>query len=96
MAVLEDRGDHLLLAVRVVPRASQNGIAGIQGEVLKVRLTAPPLDGKANAALIAYLADLLLIRPYQVNLVSGAAGRQKVIQLSGINLAEARARLGII
>jgi uncharacterized protein (TIGR00251 family) len=72
-------------AVRVVPRASRNEIAGIHGDALKIRLTAPPVEGRANEALIAFLAKRLGVRKAQVEIVAGATSRRKVIRVIGLS-----------
>ena len=75
-------------AVRVVPRASKNAIAGIHGDALKVRVTAPPVEGKANKALVAFLAKRLGARKSQVEIVAGAASRRKMIRVINLSLEE--------
>ncbi|MBM4467450.1 MAG: YggU family protein [Chloroflexi bacterium] len=65
-------------AVRVVPRASRNEIVGVQGDALKVRLTAPPVEGKANEALVAFLAQRLGVRKSQVEIVAGGTSPQEL------------------
>ncbi len=83
----------IVVAVQVTPRAKKNEIAGWQGEVLRVRLTAPPVDGAANAALVAFLADALGVRKSQVELVGGLTSRQKRLRVSGISGEELRRRI---
>ena len=80
-------------AVRVVPRASRNEIVGVHGDALKVRLTAPPVEGRANEALIAFLAQRLGVRKSQVEIVAGATSRHKVIRVSGLSAQEVREHL---
>ncbi len=80
-------------AVRVVPRASKNEIAGQVGDAIKVRLTAPPVEGKANKALIAFLAQELGLRKSQVEIVAGETSRNKVICVLGLSPAEVEERL---
>lgn len=80
-------------AVRVVPRASKNEIAGQVGDAIKVRLTAPPVEGKANEALIAFLAQELGVRKSQVEIVAGETSRNKVICVLGLSPAEVEERL---
>ena len=75
-------------AVRVVPRASRNEIVGVHGDALKVRLTAPPVEGKANEALIAFLAQWLDVRKSQVEIVAGATSRRKMIRVIGLSAQE--------
>lgn len=67
----------LLLNVRVQPRASKDEISGVHGNALKVRITAPPVDGKANRHLIQYLAGVFGVAKSAVELVSGVSGRDK-------------------
>jgi hypothetical protein len=69
------------LAVHVQPRASRNAIVGWHGEALKVALTAPPVDGEANAALQAYLAKALGLKKAQVSLANGQSSRHKLMDL---------------
>ena len=72
------QGDTLLLSVRLQPRASCDEIIGPHGaESLKVRITAPPVDGKANRHLIQFLAKAFGVAKGQISLVSGATGRDK-------------------
>ncbi len=87
-------GQSAVLAVQVTPRAKKNEIAGWQGDVLRVRLTAPPVDGAANAALIAFLADALGLRKSQLELVAGQTSRQKRIRINGLSAERLRKKLG--
>jgi uncharacterized protein len=71
------------MSVRVIPRSSKNSITWEEG-VLKVRLTAPPVDGAANEALIALLAQRLGLPKRDISIVQGATGRQKTIEIMGM------------
>ncbi len=85
--------DGVTFAVRVVPRASKNEIAGIHGDALKIRVTAPPIEGRANEALIAFLAKRLGVRKSEVEIVAGATSRRKMIHVSGVLTQEVKERL---
>lgn len=73
----------LILTLHVQPGAKQTALAGLHGEALKIRLQAPPVDGKANACLLAYLAKVLRVPGSAVSLVSGDASRQKRVRIEG-------------
>ena len=80
--------DGVRLAVRLTPRASRNGMDGIvtgaDGRpALQIRLTAPPVDGAANKALIAFLAETLGLRKGDITIRSGETGRLKILHLAG-------------
>ncbi|MCB2170083.1 MAG: YggU family protein [Deltaproteobacteria bacterium] len=75
--VFSDHPDGLLIDVRVQPKSSKNAIVGIHGEALKIKLNAPPVEGKANKALIQLLAKLLKCPKSNVKIVSGQASRNK-------------------
>ena len=83
----------VVFAVRVVPRASKNEIVGFHGDALKVRLAVPPVEGRANEALIAFLAHRLGVRKSQVEIVAGATSRQKIIRVIGLSPQELREHL---
>ncbi len=70
------------LAVRITPRASKNEISEILSDgTVKIRLTAPPVEGKANLALVDFLSDVLGVPPSQIEIVAGATGRDKLISV---------------
>lgn len=69
------------LSLHVQPGAKKTGFAGLHGEALKIRLAAPPVDGKANACLLAFLADFAGLPVRAVSLLSGDTSRQKVVRL---------------
>ena len=71
----------LLLDCHLQPRASKDEFAGLHGERLKIRITAPPLDGKANAQLLAFLAVAFGVAKSQVSLESGEQSRQKRVRI---------------
>jgi uncharacterized protein (TIGR00251 family) len=73
--------------VRLVPRASRDEITGVLDGVLRVRLHAPPVDGAANDALVAFLADRLDVPRRGVRIVTGATSRTKVIEVEGVSSA---------
>lgn len=81
------------LAVKVVPGASRSAIAGWLGDALKVRVSAPPERGKANAALEAMLARVLGLAPERVRIVAGHGSTRKVVAIDGLSDTEVRARL---
>lgn len=71
----------LLLTLHVQPRASRDELAGVHGDALKVRITAPPVDGKANAHLTRFLADAFGVPQNAVELIRGATGRRKLFRI---------------
>ncbi len=75
--MLSDHPDGLLIDVRVQPKSSQNALVGIHGDAFKVKLNAPPVEGKANKALIQLIAKLLHCPKSSVEIVSGASNRNK-------------------
>jgi len=90
---ITEAGGGVTFAVRVVPRASKKEIVGVHGDALKVRLTAPPVEGRANDALIAFLAQWLGVRKSQVEIVAGATSRRKMIRVIGLSGQKAEERL---
>jgi len=77
-------GDDLLMDVRVQPRASRSEFAGRHGERLRVRLNAPPVDGRANAALVEFIAAAFGLPRARVVIEHGRAGRDKRLRLRGV------------
>jgi len=90
---LKESAAEVTFAVKVIPRASRNEIAGVEGEALRVRLTAPPVEGAANAALLAFLAEVLGMPKRDVRLVSGQTARRKVVAVAGVTAEEVQERL---
>jgi uncharacterized protein (TIGR00251 family) len=76
-------GTDLVLDVRVQPRAARSEIAGLHGQRLRIRLQAPPVDGKANAALVEFVAEAFGIPRTRVTIEHGQAGRDKRLRLQG-------------
>ncbi len=85
--VREDK-DGVTFRVRVQPRASRNQLAGVMDGALRVRLTAPPVEGEANEACLKFLAGLLGVPGKSVQLVSGQAGRNKTVRVLGLTVRE--------
>jgi len=85
--------DGVAFKVKVQPRSSGNRLAGMLGDALKVMLTAPPVDGAANAACIEFFASLLKVPKSRVEILSGHTGRTKVMKIYGINSEELKKRI---
>lgn len=79
--------------MRVQPRAAREGLGGVRAGALVVRLSAPPVEGRANEALLRYVAGLLDVPPSAVRLQQGARGRDKLLLVAGTTGALVRARL---
>jgi len=83
MAWFEETEAYIILNVRVVPRASRDDIAGVMGdEALKVRIQAPPVEGKANAYLVKFLSKHWKIPRSNIEILSGETGRNKRLRIS--------------
>lgn len=92
-AWLRQAGDDVVLSLHIQPGAKKTEIAGEHGEALKIRLAAPPVDGKANDCLIAFLAERLGIPKSRLELVSGAVSRAKRVRATGLAADFVLARL---
>lgn len=77
----------VVLALHIQPGAKKTELAGLHGEALKIRLAAPPVDGKANAALVAFLAKACGVSKSAVELVSGETSRSKRVRVRGVESA---------
>ncbi len=78
------------LSLHVQPGAKQTGFAGLHGDALKIRLAAPPVDGKANACLQAFVADFFDVPRRAVTLISGESSRQKILRVEQLEDAALR------
>ena len=84
MTVVNSSAGAVTISIKVIPRASKNQIVGKEGDALKVRLNAPPVEGKANEALVKFLAESLGVSRYQIEIVAGHASRHKVVRVRGV------------
>lgn len=82
-----DEGN-ITISVRVIPRSSRNEISGLVGDAIKVKLTAPPVEGAANEHLIRFLAKSLDINRARIRIASGERSREKLVAFSGLTVAE--------
>lgn len=78
---LRESGGHTTLTLHIQPGAKKTEVAGLHGDALKIRLAAPPVDGKANAALLSFVAERLGIAKSSVSLKSGQTSRRKVLEV---------------
>jgi uncharacterized protein (TIGR00251 family) len=90
---IQETAKGLTFAVKVHPRARKNAITGTVGDALKLALTAPPVDGKANQAVVEFFADLFQIPRTSVTIASGATGRNKVVRITGATAEQVSHRL---
>jgi uncharacterized protein (TIGR00251 family) len=82
------------IQVKVQPRAARNEVAGIAGDHLRVRLTAPPVEGEANKLLQKYLSEVFRCSPGSIRIIRGATGRLKLLEINGISEADALRLVG--
>jgi uncharacterized protein (TIGR00251 family) len=86
--------DGIRIQVKVQPRASRNEIAGITGDYLRVRLTAPPVEGEANKLLLKVLAEVFHCSPGRLRLIHGVTGRLKLVEITGLVETDVRRAVG--
>ena len=94
MITIRESSGGVGFTIKVHPRARKNAITGEVGNALKLSLTAPPIDGKANAACIEFFAKLLKVPLSSVTIASGQSSREKVIRIAGQTAEQVRSRLG--
>ena len=90
---IREERDSVTFRVRVQPRASGNRLAGVVNGAVKVRLTAPPVDGEANDACLKFLAGLFGVPASAVEMVSGRTGRNKMVRVFGVGVKDALEKL---
>ena len=93
MISIRDTPSGATFAVKLHPRAKKNAITGTLGDALKISLTAPPLEGRANLACIEFLADVLKLPRSSITIAAGQTSRNKLIRISGVSAADVEARL---
>ncbi len=85
-----------MFRIRVCPRAGRTGIAGVQDDALKLRIMAPPVEGKANDACIRLLAELLGVKRAQVTIIAGHASRTKTVAVAGAKAEQIASRIAAL
>lgn len=90
---VESHRDGTVIHVQAQPRAARSEVVGPHDGMLRIRITAPPVEGAANTAIVNLLSDLLGVRRSAVEVVSGASGRRKRVLVRGLSPAEVRQRL---
>jgi uncharacterized protein len=93
MIPVQDVANGVSFAVKVHPRAKRNAITGELGDALKISLTAPPVEGRANEACIEFFAKLLKVPRSSVTIASGQSSRNKVIRVAGVRAEQVRERI---
>jgi len=93
MIPIHESSSGVTFAVKVHPRARKSAITGELGDALKVSLTAPPIDGKANEACIEFFANLLKVPRSSITIAAGQSSRNKVIRVTGLSAQQIQDRL---
>ena len=91
--MISDAPDGVVIDLKVIPRAGRTMLAGTRGDALLIRLAAAPVDGAANAELIAFLSTVLAVSQRQISVVAGERTRSKRVQVRGLDARVGRARI---
>lgn len=91
--MLKKTDDGVLLFVKVIPKSSSNTVVGLEGDRLKVKVTAVPEKGKANQAVIKLLSKYLGIPKSSITIISGETAKQKTVFLQGISIDDKRLKV---
>jgi len=84
MVYMKETENGIIIHIRVVPRSAKCEIAGIQDDAIKLKITAPPVEGQANTECVRFLADVLKVRKNQVTILSGHKSKKKTVSIEGI------------
>jgi uncharacterized protein (TIGR00251 family) len=95
MFELHEKDDTVSFAVRVQPRASRTALAGLHGDAIKIRIAAPPVDGKANDECRRFIAKLIGVATSSVEIIAGESSRDKVIRVRHTTVARVREALQV-
>ena len=95
MIPLHESATGITFTIKVQPRARINAITGTLGDALKISLTAPPVDGKANEACIDFFAKLLKVPRSSITIAAGQTSRNKVIRVAGLSAKDVETRLSL-
>ena len=95
MISINAHADGCVVCLRVQPGARKAAVKGEQAGALKLAVTAPPVDGKANAAVIEFLAELLRVKRAQIEIIAGETSRDKRVLIRGLKSDEVQARLSL-
>ncbi len=93
MIPVRDTASGATFQVKVHPRAKKNAITGEMGDALKLALTSPPIEGRANAACIAFIAEFLNVPRSSVTIAAGESSRNKLIRVRGMSASQVEVRL---
>ena len=85
MIPVSETANGIVFNIRVIPRASRCELAGVQGDALKIRITAPPVEGAANKECIRFLSDMLGVKKSQIKIIAGHRSKNKKVSISGIS-----------
>ncbi|MBI5102831.1 MAG: YggU family protein [Nitrospirae bacterium] len=77
--------DGIRVTVKVEPRSSKRAVSGVMGDVIKVKLTAPPVDGAANEQLVEFLSETFRVKKSSIRIVKGISSKNKVVEITGIS-----------
>jgi len=94
MLSIKESPDGITFPVRVLPRSSRNEVVGVSDGVLRVKLTAPPVEGAANKALVEFFSRTLKVAKSRITIITGQTGRNKTIHISGMKKEDLSALLG--
>lgn len=84
MISIKETADGVIFTIQVLPRSSKCEVVGVQGDYLKIKIIAPPVDGRANEECLRFLADVLGVKKAQVSIVGGLKARKKTVAIRGL------------
>jgi uncharacterized protein (TIGR00251 family) len=93
--IISEKSEGCILNCWIQPRSSRNAVVGIHGDALKIALTAPPVDGKANKELVKFLAKYFKLPKSSIQLVAGETSRSKTILVAGLNKEDVISKLTV-
>lgn len=95
MISFTERPEGVLFQIKVLPRSARSEVTGVHGDALKIKITAPPVEGKANEEIVRFLAKRLGVKSAQVSIVNGGHSQIKTIAVSGMTGQQIRERLDL-